>query len=39
MDGGGNPREIAMGVMLLTSDETNDVTGVELIIDGGDLTQ
>ena len=34
----GTPEEIAHGVVFLTSDESSYMTGTELIIDGGKLS-
>ena len=35
----GKPEDIAYGVLYLASDESNWVTGSELVIDGGVLAQ
>ena len=34
----GTPKEIANGILFLTSDESSYMTGTELIIDGGKLS-
>lgn len=35
----GEPKDIAYSVLYLASDESNFVTGQELVIDGGFMTQ